>query len=400
MNITIVTENFIYYRSKTTPLFGGAEILLYEQAKLLTSLGHKVTVIQYGSALNGMGNKDELTTFEGIEVRQLKVPESRMLSRMGLHRRLHWGGMYWRGAVDSNTDRVHFHYYYLAFPCRKKWPWATSGCSHGINWDDPGYYRNLSLKSVRDRFSYDLMKRITRSCVGHLDKTWANDWFFIHHIMSTAPHLRDRLVHIPNYVDTDLFSPETTPSEEIRARFPGKKIILLPKMPSITRGTDIALDALQMLNDKDVCLVVVGDSSEIDYFRKLADKMNLTSQTWFTGHKDHDREMPAIYSAADIVIIPSPSQEATAISMLEGLAMRKPMVIANIGGLTEVAMDGFNSLVRRPDAQEFSNALRRLLADDRLAQELSDNAHDWMKRYYNKDIWTERIRRFYETENV
>jgi len=395
MKITIIAENFLYYHSKSTAIFGGAEILLYEQAKLLTGLGHEVTVIQYGSRANGLGNKDTSITFEGIEVRQIAVPESRILPRLGLHRRFHWGGLFWRGAVDRNTDRVHFHYYYLAYPCRRRWPWETSGCSHGIDWDEPEYYREVTLKALRDRFSFALMKGITRRCVAGLDKVWANDWFFMHHIMSTAPHLRDRLVHIPNFVDTNIFSANVVPCSEFRDRFPGKKIILLPKMPSRLRGTDIALDALAMLKDKEVCLAVAGESSGLTFFQQLAEKMGLASRVWFMGHRDHYRDMPGIYAAADIVIIPSPSHEATAISMLEGMAMRKPMVISNIGGLTEVAMDQVNSLVRRPDAKEFSAAIQDLLVDPQLSEKLAANACDWVSRHYNKEIWSRRVERFY-----
>lgn len=387
MKINIVTENFLGYRG--VPIFGGAELLLYEEAKLLISRGHHVRVIQYG-------DHNATFNFEGIEVTQLKVPKLHFLARLGLTRRFHWGGFFWRGHIDKDVDRVHFHYYYLAYPCKRRWPWSTSGTSHGIDWDSPHYYADLSLRNLRDRFSFALMRHITKACVAHLDKIWSNDRFFMNYIMSEAPHLRDRLVHIPNFVDTSVFRPDVPSAKEVRVRFPGKRVILLPKMPSPLRGTDIALEALRLISDQDVALIVVGDSDYLESYAKMAENMGLASRVWFAGHMDGFRQMPSFYAAADIVILPSPSNEATAFAMLEGMAMRKPMVISNIGGLTEVAMDHVNSLVRKPNPKDFAEGISTLLNDPVLSEELANNAWQWVSKYYNKEIWDQRVIEFFE----
>ena len=110
---------------------------------------------------------------------------------------------------------------------------------------------------------------------------------------------------------------------------------------------------------------------------------------------DFEQELPGIYASADVVVIPSPCREATAIAMLEGMAMGKPMVVANIGGLVEVAKDGYNALVRNANVVEFSQAVEKLLADPELGRTLGRNAHNFVTVAYNKAVWDARIRAFF-----
>lgn len=384
MKINIVTENFYGYRGK--PLFSGGEILLYEYAKLLISRGHYVKVIQYGS-------ESKEFVFDEINIKQIKVPEMGFLSRLGLSRRFHLGGFWWRRALDKDADRIHFHYYYLACPYPQL-PNAT-GMSHGIDWDSPDYMGHISLRAIRDRFSFYLMRLITRHALRKLSKVWSNDMYFIKYIQSTSPHLRDKLEFIPNFVDTKIFNPRVARNTEIENEFQGKRIVLLPKMPSLNRGTDIALKAIKLLNRKDLVLVVVGESSAQEYFKKMADDMEISSQVRFLGHRDHFQDLPGLYNAADVVIIPSPCREAIPLSMLEAMACGRPLVVSNIGGITDAAVNGFNSLVCKPTSESFAKGIGKLLDEPSLSAELGVNATAWVERLFNRNLWEERVLDFF-----
>ncbi|RLG94598.1 hypothetical protein DRO37_05140 [Candidatus Bathyarchaeota archaeon] len=59
------------------------------------------------------------------------------------------------------------------------------------------------------------------------------------------------------------------------------------------------------------------------------------------GHRDHFSEMPRIYA----------SSEGTSFAVLEGMAMKKPIVTTDVGGIKEI---GINRCIssQAPSAQE------------------------------------------------
>lgn len=389
MNINIVCENFWNYRNLGQKIFSGGEVLLYEYASRLVEKGHKVTVIQCGP-------DNASVNFNGINIRQIKTPDLRLIQRAGLVRRWHWAWIFLRKHIDKDADWVHFHHLFIAFPW-KSWKGITTGLSHGIDWDVTDTYRNLSLKNIRDRLSFWLLRYVTKRCIKIFDKVWSNDQYFMHWVMSTSPELRGRLVHIPNFADIEYFHGTVKKDESITTRFRGKKIVLLPKLPSFDRGTDIAIRAIKMLDMHDVVLIIAGDSSETDFFKKYAIDRGLHSdQVCFLGHKDHFLELPGLYAAADVVIIPSPWREATAISMLEGMAMEKPVIVTNTGGMTEVAIDRFNALVINPVDMELADAIKTVIENPDLASYISKNASSWIRQFYTKEIWHRRVSAFFE----
>ncbi len=393
MRIVIPTENFLYYMGTKDAIFGGAETLLMEICRLLVADGHDVTVLQLGT---------EYKTFEheGIKVRQVKAPTLRLIQKLGFLRRWFWAGIcVWRH-IDKDADWVHFHYHYMAFPWAGRLRCRKTGMNHGVDWNVPWVYESLSRRNIRDRFSFVCLKLVTRFTVRTLDQLITNDYFFTHYTTHRHPQLLKKFSYIPNFTYTDLFRPDVVPSSKLREQFPGCKLILLPKMASRDRGTDIIYECLLRLNRPDLRLIITGTSGGVPQFVKLARDMGLEDKVHFTGHVDFKSELPGIYAAADIVVIPSPCREATAIAMLEGMAMGKPMIVANIGGLTEVAKDRYNCLVRHANTEDFSQAIQELLDDQELAGKLGANAHRFINGAFTKEIWDARIRDFFHPRHI
>ena len=388
MKIEIVADGFLYYKGNQTKgaIFGGQEILLLETCRLLLRDGHDVSVIQIGAA------KRELV-YEGIRVKQIKVPYLLWFQRLGFIRRWTWAGLFLWWHIDKTADWVHFHNHHLGFPFAWLLRGRKTGMNHGVEWDVPWVYASVSAKNLRDRFAFAMLKAVTRFSVRHLDKLITNDYFFVHYTTLRKPHLLSKFHYIPNFPSAG-FHPEVPPLIGFREKFPGKRIVLLPKMAMRDRGTDIMVECLNRMAH-DIILVVTGTSDNAPQFVQLAQRLGVSDRVHFTGHVDFEKELPGIYAAADVVVIPSPCREATAIAMLEGMAMGKPMVVANIGGLVEVAKDGYNALVRNANAVEFSQAVEQLLGDLELGRTLGSNAHGFVTAAYSKRLWEARMRAFF-----
>jgi glycosyltransferase involved in cell wall biosynthesis len=126
-----------------------------------------------------------------------------------------------------------------------------------------------------------------------------------------------------------------------------------------------------------VQLVLVGNVrqsrlEEIQGYAAVRDRITLA------GYVDHGH-LPALLSHASVMVYPS-LRETFGIPVLEGMASRVPLVISNIPALVEVA-GGAALAVSPMDAHGFADAIRRLLTEPALAQELVERGFDRAREF-------------------
>jgi len=392
LKINIVSDAFIGQHSELTQnkLFGGAEVYLLNLCRILLRRGYSVTVIQAGA--------DARTyEFEGIRVKEIRVPEYRLLQKMGLTRKFHYFNYFWKSHIDKDADIVHFHYFYNAFPFASG---NMSGTSHGIEWDCPDYkmpLRRLSPRNklvvVRERFHHAILRYYARKSLERLKYIAANDLYFKRYVDSEYPQYRDKVIYIPNAVDTDLFNPSVPPDEEITKKYIGKIKILAPKNMSKARGTHLAFEAVRKIGRDDIVLLCAGNSPP--HYVQMSVDLGISNKVVFLGHKDNQREMPGIYAASDIVIVPSTCREATSIAMLEGMAIGKPTIVTNVGGLTDVVIDEFNGKVCDINSDSLAQKIMEFIQHPDEAKRMGNTAQEWVSTRYNLRIWGDRYVDFF-----
>jgi glycosyltransferase involved in cell wall biosynthesis len=85
-------------------------------------------------------------------------------------------------------------------------------------------------------------------------------------------------------------------------------------------------------------------------------------------------DMPAVYSAADVFVLPS-HREGFSRSAMEAAACGRPMVLSDIRGCREIGRDGEHLLLVPPrDPGALAAAIRRLLDDPALRARLGEAA--------------------------
>jgi Glycosyltransferase len=92
-------------------------------------------------------------------------------------------------------------------------------------------------------------------------------------------------------------------------------------------------------------LIIIGDGILKDSLVKLsADDPRI----FFTGPINHS-EIVQFFQMSDVVLIPSITsndiQEATSLSMLEGMSTGKVVICSNIGGMKEVIINNINGFL-------------------------------------------------------
>lgn len=128
-----------------------------------------------------------------------------------------------------------------------------------------------------------------------------------------------------------------------------------------------AMDTLHARGVRDVSVVFVGSPPPgQDHF--LADLHRRIAASPLRGMvvvRKFTQEVWPAFTALDIVCVPSTEPEPFGLVAIEAMAMSRPVVASNFGGLTEIVVDGLTGRLFKPgDAHLLADALKGLLDDE------------------------------------
>ncbi|GMU32596.1 MAG: hypothetical protein AMXMBFR20_04680 [Planctomycetia bacterium] len=162
-------------------------------------------------------------------------------------------------------------------------------------------------------------------------------------------------------------------------------IVLTIARLSYEKGVDTLIDAAASLQatHPDVRFVVLGDGDDRAALQKQIDTLGLSHVVRLAGFVEN--VYPAL-AAADVVCLPSKSEGMPNV-LLEAMAMRKPIVATDVGGIPEAIISEVNGLLvpsQQPDA--LARGLARTLDDREAARRWADAAHETMTSRFHADI--------------
>ena len=149
---------------------------------------------------------------------------------------------------------------------------------------------------------------------------------------------KDKIVVIPNGVDTEKFKP--IPKQEARAKLnlPAAAKVVLSVGGLIPRkGVDLVIKAVKTIRDSsglDLHYVIVGEGSYRRELELLTSSLGLADCVHFCGEVAH-YQLHVWYSAADIFCLAS-SREGWPNVILESMACGTPVVATNVWGNPEI----------------------------------------------------------------
>ena len=153
-----------------------------------------------------------------------------------------------------------------------------------------------------------------------------------------------KVINIPNPIDTDRFKPfDTDRSRELWNLPKGKKLVLFGAMNATSdprKGFNELSEALCKLDDKNIELVVFG-SDEPEH------SQSFNFKTHYLGCLSDDMSLVTLYSAVDVMIVPS-LQENLSNAIMESLACGLPVVGFDIGGNGDMIEHKINGYLAKP----------------------------------------------------
>lgn len=138
--------------------------------------------------------------------------------------------------------------------------------------------------------------------------------------------------------------------------------------------------------------LVVGSGDEEDSLKELSKKLGIENKINFVGFIN---PVDIVYSVIDLLLLTSDT-EGTPRSVLEAMAAGVPVVATNVGGLHEI-IDGNNGyLVEKGGYNTMAQKVDRLIKDENKMNELSKNAKETIKKFFNIKDMQEKIDKVYK----
>ncbi len=146
---------------------------------------------------------------------------------------------------------------------------------------------------------------------------------------------------IPPGVDVDIFKPEDkSESRKIINISQDEKVILYVGRLERLKGLDTLLEALSLLDQRDINLLVVGglyNLQELSRLKKICKDLDLDQNVHFVGSINR-KELKHYYNSSDLCVLPS-YYESFGLSALEASACGIPVIASKRGGLSSIVLD-------------------------------------------------------------
>lgn len=202
------------------------------------------------------------------------------------------------------------------------------------------------------------------------------------------PAAKIEVVH--NAVEVERFGSEAPPGLRGELGATGRPLILTAARLSDQKGHAILFEAATEVPE--AVFALAGEGPERVQLEELAERLGVADRIRFLGQRE---DMPGLLAACDVFALPS-LYEGTSLAVLEAMAARRPVVSSAIGGTEELIEDGRSGLLVPPcDAGALAAALRRLLGDVGLREQLVARARERVEREFTRAGMAARVSTVY-----
>jgi len=203
---------------------------------------------------------------------------------------------------------------------------------------------------------------------------------------------------IPNGVDPRKFEINFH-WDSIKSHFatPNEKIVLFIGRVVHEKGVDLLIGAApSILRKFPNTKFVVAGGGFIDGFKGIADYCGVKDKFYFTGYVD-DFTLKTLLRIADVVVVPS-RYEPFGIVAIEAMTAQTPVVIADVGGLSEIVEHDRTGVKVWPDNSEsLAWGVKHVLRDSGHTKWMVRNAYHKILTDYNWDFIANRTEGVYRS---
>jgi glycosyltransferase involved in cell wall biosynthesis len=228
-----------------------------------------------------------------------------------------------------------------------------------------GYLAKEVLNYMKKEISSKEKERIYEACL-EIEKKAVSK---AKHIIAVDTRLKDyhidelgvppdKITVVYNAIDTERFKPVSNKEKTLLRKQLGlpeeKFIVLVPRRYVDKNGVTYAAEAFARMKDDDYFFVLAGRGPLKE---KIKDILRFNENALVLDGVPHE-QVVRFYQASDVILVPSITskegvEEATSLSMLEGMACGKVVICTPVGGMKEVVKHMENGILieqKNPDA--------------------------------------------------
>ncbi|BCB97292.1 glycosyl transferase group 1 [Dissulfurispira thermophila] len=356
---------FTILHTESSTGWGGQENRTLQESIGLKKLGARVIILcQSDSSLS------KIAAAEGIEVRTCKMKKSYDIFAIQYILKL---------IRDQNIDVINTHSGRDSF---------LAGIAGRLSKRKPIIVRTRHLAlPITSKFTYNVLphKVVTVS-------------EYVRQYLINAGIPKDKVVAIPTGINITRFDSKKAHGSlrqelGLKTNTPivGTIAILRKK-----KGHHILLDAIPLILQKipDVVFVFAGDGPQKENIMNKITNMGLSDKVFMLGLRN---DIPEILKSIDLFVLPT-LQEALGTSFIEAMAMGKPVVGTDVGGVGEVIKDGINGYLVEPNNPlVLADAVIKILEDREKAIAMGIEGREIVEQNYTVEKMCEKMYALYSS---
>jgi glycosyltransferase involved in cell wall biosynthesis len=193
------------------------------------------------------------------------------------------------------------------------------------------------------------------------------------------------IVHIPNPIKTNLFTPRNKVEARQKCNLPTDKKLILFGSVKITdkrKGIDYFIESCKILAEKHPELV---NNLGVAVYGKESEQLKslVPFQVYALDYISNEKELVNVYNAVDLYVTPS-LEENLPNTIMEAMACGIPCVGFNVGGIPEMIDHLHNGYVADyKSAEDFANGIHWTLSESEY-QSLSEEARRKVTSSYSE----------------
>lgn len=140
-------------------------------------------------------------------------------------------------------------------------------------------------------------------------------------------------------------------------------------------------------------LVLVGDGPERQTLEQHSARLNVSKNVIFLGFRN---DIVSYLSMFDLFIMSS-LMEGIPLALLEAMAVSRPVVVTNVGGNSEVVIEGETGILIPPkDSEKMAQAIIKILQNPNLAKKMGEAGRKRVEDKFTLDRMVNRYESIYE----
>lgn len=359
-------------------IIGGISRVVYELAQNLGRCGNEVHVLTCWEPGTAEHEQDKFVT-----VHRVHVYNNASNNFVEWVMQLNFAMIEYAVDLVKNIkfDIIHGHDWLIAYTARvlrKSFGLPLIATIHATE-----YGRNCGIHNDMQR----TINSVESWLINEADRVIVNSNYMWNELLSIFNTDNRKLRIINNGIDLRKFD-NAAADRVFRQNYAAgnEKIVFFVGRLVNEKGVHVLLNAIPKIleNYNDIKFVIAGKGPCLNNLIELSKQLNITHKVYFTGFVSEE-VLLKLYKCSDMAVFPS-TYEPFGIVALEGMVAGIPVVVSDVGGLSEIVN-------HREDGMKFysgnSNSLAdcilELLKNNSLTERIKNNALKKVHRLYNWD---------------